>query len=53
MSAQQVARMVLFLARRDFRDIIVTINPLTYMLFPVKETSTWLYYKIFSNTTEK
>ncbi|HEY9801450.1 MAG TPA: bifunctional sterol desaturase/short chain dehydrogenase [Leptolyngbyaceae cyanobacterium] len=53
MSAQQVARMVLFLARRDFRDIIVTINPLTYMLFPLKETSTWLYYNIFSKTTEK
>ncbi|BCL35956.1 bifunctional sterol desaturase/short chain dehydrogenase [Nostoc sp. MS1] len=53
MSAQQVARMVLFLARRDFRNIIVTINPLTCILFPLKETSTWLYYKIFSKTTEK
>ncbi|OUL21805.1 bifunctional sterol desaturase/short chain dehydrogenase [Nostoc sp. 106C] len=48
MSAQQVARAILFLARRDFRNIIVTINPLTYLLFPVKETSTWLYYRIFS-----
>ncbi|OUL35720.1 sterol desaturase [Nostoc sp. T09] len=49
MSAQQVARAILFLAQRDFRNIIVTINPLTYLLFPVKETSTWLYYRIFSN----
>jgi sterol desaturase/sphingolipid hydroxylase (fatty acid hydroxylase superfamily) len=48
MSAPQVARMILFLARRDFRNIIVTINPLTYILFPLRETSTWLYYKIFS-----
>jgi sterol desaturase/sphingolipid hydroxylase (fatty acid hydroxylase superfamily) len=48
MSAQQVARAILFFARRDFRNIIVTINPLTYLLFPVKETSTWLYYRIFS-----
>lgn len=48
MSAQQVARAILFLARRDFRNIIVTINPLTYLLFPVKEASTWLYYRIFS-----
>ncbi len=48
MSAQQVARIILFLARRDFRNIIVTINPLTYFLFPLKETSTWLYYRVFS-----
>jgi hypothetical protein len=50
MSAQQVARGILFLARRDFRNIIVTINPLTYLLFPVKEVSSWLYYRIFSKT---
>ncbi|MDZ8053974.1 MAG: bifunctional sterol desaturase/short chain dehydrogenase [Aulosira sp. ZfuVER01] len=48
MSAQQVARAILFLARRDFRNIIVTINPLTYLLFPLNEISTWLYYRIFS-----
>lgn len=50
MSAQQVARVVLFLAKRDLRNIIVTINPLTYVLFPLKETTTWLYYQIFSRT---
>ncbi|TVP63813.1 MAG: bifunctional sterol desaturase/short chain dehydrogenase [Nodularia sp. (in: Bacteria)] len=48
MSAQQVARGILFLARRDYRNIIVTINPLTYVFFPLKETSTWLYYRVFS-----
>ncbi|RCJ25412.1 sterol desaturase [Nostoc sp. ATCC 43529] len=48
MSARQVARVVLFLAKRDLRNIIVTINPLTYLLFPLKETSTWLYYRVFS-----
>jgi monoglucosyldiacylglycerol epimerase len=53
MSAQQVARAILFLARRDFRNIIVTINPLTYMLFPLKETSNWLYYKIFSKPAKR
>ncbi|WP_414572924.1 bifunctional sterol desaturase/short chain dehydrogenase [Nostoc sp. CCY 9925] len=52
MSAQQVARLVLFLAKRDFRNIIVTINPLTYLLFPLKETSTWLYYRVFSRTAK-
>jgi hypothetical protein len=52
MSAEQVARAILFLARRDFRNIIVTINPLTYVLFPLKEASTWLYYRIFSKTVK-
>ena len=48
MSASQVAKGILFFAKRDFRNIIVTVNPLTYILFPVKEFSTWLYYRIFS-----
>ncbi|MDB9317249.1 bifunctional sterol desaturase/short chain dehydrogenase [Nodularia spumigena] len=52
MSAQQVARGILFLARRDYRNIIVTINPLTYVFFPIKEASTWLYYRIFSKTAK-
>ncbi|WP_414548461.1 bifunctional sterol desaturase/short chain dehydrogenase [Anabaena sp. CCY 0017] len=53
MSAQQVARGILFLARRDYRNIIVTINPLTYLFFPVKEASTWLYYRIFSKAAKE
>jgi sterol desaturase/sphingolipid hydroxylase (fatty acid hydroxylase superfamily) len=48
MSPQQVARGILFLAKRDFRNIIVTVNPLTYLLFPIKELSTWFYYRVFS-----
>jgi hypothetical protein len=48
MSAKQVAKGILFLAKRDFRNIIVTVNPLTYLLFPIKEFSTWLYFRIFS-----
>jgi hypothetical protein len=48
MSANQVAKGILFLAKRDFRNIIVTVNPLTYILFPLKEFSNWLYYRIFS-----
>lgn len=51
MSASQVARGILFLAKRDFRDIIVTINPLTYLLFPVKEISTRLYYRMFTKSS--
>jgi sterol desaturase/sphingolipid hydroxylase (fatty acid hydroxylase superfamily) len=48
MSANQVAQGILFLAKRDFRNIIVTVNPLTYLLFPIKEFTTWLYYRVFS-----
>ncbi len=49
MSPQQVAKAIVFLARRDFRNIIVTVNPLTYIFFPIKELSTWFYYRIFSH----
>ncbi|MEA5574479.1 bifunctional sterol desaturase/short chain dehydrogenase [Calothrix sp. UHCC 0171] len=48
MSAPQVAKGIVFFAKRDFRNIIVTINPLTYIFLPIKETITWLYYRIFS-----
>lgn len=48
MSAQQVAKGILFLAKRDCRDIVVTVNPLTYILFPFKEIFTWFYYRVFS-----
>ncbi len=48
MSARQVAKGIVFLARRDFRNIIVTVNPLTYIFFPIKELSTWLYFVVFS-----
>jgi sterol desaturase/sphingolipid hydroxylase (fatty acid hydroxylase superfamily) len=48
MSARQVAKGIVFFARRDFRNIIVTVNPLTYIFFPIKELSTWLYFVVFS-----
>jgi hypothetical protein len=54
MSARWVARSIVFLAKRDFRDIIITINPLTYLLFPIKELFRSLYFRLLtkeSNTT--
>lgn len=48
MSGDWVARQIIALAKRDFRDIIVTINPLTYLLFPIKEFFTSLYFRLFS-----
>ena len=36
MSADWVAKQIVNLARRDVRNIIVTVNPLTFILFPIK-----------------
>ncbi|WP_324281803.1 bifunctional sterol desaturase/short chain dehydrogenase [Cyanobacterium aponinum UTEX 3221] len=48
MSAEWVAQQIVNLAVRDFRDIIVTINPLTYILFPIKEFTTANYFRWFT-----
>ena len=50
MSAGAIAKSILFLAKRDIRNIIVTINPLTYLLFPVKELSQSIYFRLFLKT---
>ena len=47
MSAGAIAKGILFLAKRDIRNIVVTINPLTYILFPIKEAFQFLYFKLF------
>jgi len=48
MSATWVAKRIVGGARRDFRNIIVTINPLTYLFFPFKEFFVSSYFKLFS-----
>lgn len=48
MSADWVARAIVFWAKRDMRNIIVTINPITYLLFPVKEFFQSGYFRLFS-----
>ena len=50
MSPTWVAAAVLALAQRDVRNIIVTINPLTYLAFPIKETLQGLYFRLFSRS---
>ncbi|NET35080.1 MAG: bifunctional sterol desaturase/short chain dehydrogenase [Cyanothece sp. SIO1E1] len=50
MSPQWVAGAIVALAKRDFKDVIVTINPLTYILFPLKEISKSLYFRIFTHS---
>lgn len=49
MSANWVAKQIVNLARRDIRNIIVTINPLTFLLFPIKEFFTANYFRFFSS----
>ncbi|WP_069790723.1 bifunctional sterol desaturase/short chain dehydrogenase [Cyanobacterium sp. IPPAS B-1200] len=48
MSAPWVAKQIVSLAQRDFRDIIVTINPITYIFFPIKEFTQTIYFKLFT-----
>jgi hypothetical protein len=48
MSADWVAKQIVNLAKRDFRNIIVTINPLTYLFLPIKELMVSTYFKLFS-----
>jgi len=48
MSADNVAKQIVNLATRDVRNIIVTINPLTFVAFPIKEFCVSTYFKLFS-----
>ncbi len=48
MSAQWVAKQIVNLAVRDVRDIVVTINPLTWVAFPLKELAVSSYFRLFS-----
>jgi monoglucosyldiacylglycerol epimerase len=52
MSTDWVAKQIVNLAKRDVRNIIVTINPLTFITFPIKELSNSLYFKLFSKRQE-
>jgi monoglucosyldiacylglycerol epimerase len=51
MSSQWVAWAIVALVKRDFRDVIVTINPITYLLLPVKEFCQSLYFRLLTKRT--
>lgn len=53
MTAQWVAWAVVALAKRDFRDVIVTINPITYIAFPLKEFCNSLYFRVCTNKIQR
>ncbi|MFW6358184.1 MAG: bifunctional sterol desaturase/short chain dehydrogenase [Chroococcales cyanobacterium] len=48
MSSDWVAKQIVNLAIRDVRNIIVTINPITYLAFPIKEFFVSTYFKLFT-----
>jgi len=52
MSPRFVAWAIVALAQRDFRNIIVTINPLTYVLFPLSELMRSLYFRLCSRRSQ-
>jgi len=47
-----VAKQIVNLATRDARNIIVTINPLTFITYPIKEFCVGTYFKLFSRPTD-
>jgi monoglucosyldiacylglycerol epimerase len=51
MTPRWVSQGIIALAKRDFRDVIVTINPMTYILFPIKEISKSLYFRACTKKT--
>ncbi|MEN9224568.1 MAG: bifunctional sterol desaturase/short chain dehydrogenase [Thermostichus sp. HHBFW_bins_43] len=50
LSGDWVAAQILAQAKRDCRNIIVTINPLTYLFFPLKELAVSIYFRLFSRS---
>jgi monoglucosyldiacylglycerol epimerase len=52
MSADWVAWAVVALAKRNVRNIIVTINPLTYLVFPLKELSKSVYFRLLTRAKD-
>jgi monoglucosyldiacylglycerol epimerase len=53
MSADWVASAIVALAQRDVRDIIVTVNPFTYIFFPIHEFLQSAYFRLFSKRKSK
>ena len=53
MSAEWVAKTIVNLAQRDIRNIIVTINPLTFIAFPLKEFCVSTYFRLFTSSSAK
>jgi monoglucosyldiacylglycerol epimerase len=53
MSADVVARAVLRQAGWNWGLVIVTPNPLTYVLMPLAVLSRWLYYRLFSRAASE
>jgi monoglucosyldiacylglycerol epimerase len=52
MSPAWVAWAIVALAQRDFRNVIVTINPITYLLFPIKEFCQSLYFRVLTKRAQ-
>nr|WP_318699296.1 MULTISPECIES: bifunctional sterol desaturase/short chain dehydrogenase [unclassified Roseofilum] len=48
LSADWVAEQIIHQAKADSRNIIVTINPITFLAFPIKEWCNSLYFQLFS-----
>ncbi len=52
MSPRWVAWAIVALAKRDFRNVIVTINPITYLLLPIQEFGRSLYFRLLTKRSK-
>lgn len=51
MSGDWVAKQIIKNAKRDNRNIIITVNPITFIAFPLKEKIQTVYFKLFTKKT--
>lgn len=49
LSADWIAGRIVTLAKRDVRNIIVTLDPRIYLLFPIKELMEFIKFRFFSH----
>lgn len=53
MSGDWVAKQIVKAAKADSKNIIITVNPITFIVFPIKEFFVFLYFKLFSKRVER
>jgi monoglucosyldiacylglycerol epimerase len=52
MSAEFVAKAIVGCVKRDIRNIIITVNPITYIAFPVHELLQTIYFRLFTKNCD-
>ncbi|MGF1540390.1 MAG: hypothetical protein ACFCU5_08055 [Pleurocapsa sp.] len=53
MSANWLAKQIVNLVQKDIRNIIITVNPISYLVFPIKEFWVSTYFKLFTKASHQ